>query len=91
MLVIHPLKEKDIPLLLRETKICSTIFFDRLQQLKDQHGCHISFEFMQVTGSTYCFDEQGNISKESKGCKVRFDYRLGAIPDKKAPLHFVLF
>lgn len=53
MLKIQPLKCDDIPMLLNDVKICSTVFFDRLQQLKFTHGCHIIFKCVQIAGNDY--------------------------------------
>ncbi len=90
MLKIQPLKCDDIPMLLSELKICSTVFFDRLQQLKFTHGCHILFKSVQIAGNDYFFDEEGNILKDTNGFKFKFDYHLETLNDKNT-LHFILF
>lgn len=90
MLKIQPLKCSDIPLFLNEMNICSTAFFNRLQQLKYSCGCHILFERAHVAGNGYCFDEQGNIIKDTEGYKIKFDYRPENTTDKNH-LYFILF
>ena len=90
MLKIQPLKCSDIPSFLNETNICSTLFFDRLQQLKYRCGCHILFKCMQVAGNGYSFDEKGEIIKNIEGCKVRFDYHIKTQTENNH-LHFILF
>ena len=77
-------------MLLSDLKICSTVFFDRLQQLKFTHGCHIIFKCVQIAGNDYFFDEEGNIVKNTNGYKFRFDYHLETLNDKNS-LHFILF
>lgn len=91
MLKIHPIKCKDIPLLLNEAGVCTNLFFDRLQELKYRHGCHINFECMQTAGSGYYFDQHGNILRGTEGPTVRFDYRLETVTDKDTALHSIFF
>lgn len=41
MMRIYPLKKIDIPPLLNDIKVCSTLFFDCLQRLKYMYNTHI--------------------------------------------------
>lgn len=70
---------------------CSILFFDYLQRLKYIYNTQIIFEYAQVAGASYCFDEQGNVTKGTEGYNVRFDYSLVNLEETEGHLRFILF